>query len=136
MTVVGEVQEQRVLRAEVLIAARAMQSAMSLVKPLLGEGEVIRGQVVIGTVRRPATSVEPGRHDAEGGGYGSSTRVGVAPEKFVSAAVENNADVIALSALLTTTMPSMRTPWTLTEAGPRARSRSSSAARRYPKLRR
>jgi 5-methyltetrahydrofolate--homocysteine methyltransferase len=42
----------------------------------------------------------------------------VAPEKFVSAAVENNADVIALSALLTTTMPSMKdTVDALTEAG-------------------
>lgn len=123
MTVVGEkFKNNEFYVPEVLIAARAMQSAMSLVKPLLGEGEVIsKGKVVIGTVKGDLHDI--GKNLVammlEGGGYEViDLGVDVAPEKFVSAAVENNADVIALSALLTTTMPSMKdTVDALTEAG-------------------
>ncbi|MGD9498790.1 MAG: corrinoid protein [Armatimonadota bacterium] len=123
MTVVGEkFKNNEFYVPEVLIAARAMQSAMSLVKPLLGEDEVIsKGKVVIGTVKGDLHDI--GKNLVammlEGGGYEViDLGVDVAPEKFVSAAVENNADVIALSALLTTTMPSMKdTVDALTEAG-------------------
>ncbi len=123
MTVVGEkFKNNEFYVPEVLIAARAMQSAMSLVKPLLGEDEIIsKGKVVIGTVKGDLHDI--GKNLVammlEGGGYEViDLGVDVAPEKFVSAAVENNADVIALSALLTTTMPSMKdTVDALTEAG-------------------
>ncbi len=123
MTVVGEkFKNNEFYVPEVLIAARAMQSAMAMVKPLLADGEVTsKGKVVIGTVKGDLHDI--GKNLVammlEGGGYEViDLEVDVAPEKYVAAAAENNADVIALSALLTTTMPSMKdTVDALAEAG-------------------
>jgi len=123
MTVVGEKFKNNEFDVpEVLIAARAMQSAMAMVKPLLGEGEVTsKGKVVIGTVKGDLHDI--GKNLVammlEGGGYGViDLEVDVAPEKYVATAAESDAHVIALSALLTTTMPSMKdTVDALAEAG-------------------
>ena len=123
MTVVGEkFKNNEFYVPEVLIAARAMQSAMAMVKPLLGEGEVTsKGKVVIGTVKGDLHDI--GKNLVammlEGGGYGViDLEVDVAPEKYVATAAESDAHVIALSALLTTTMPSMKdTVDALAEAG-------------------
>ena len=106
---------------EVLIAARAMQSAMSKVRPLLAEGEIqAKGTVAIGTVKGDLHDI--GKNLVammlEGGGFDIvDLEVDVSPEQFV-AAVSEGANVVALSALLTTTMPSMKdTIDALTEAG-------------------
>jgi len=125
MTVVGEkFKNNEFYVPEVLIAARAMQAAMNLVKPLLKEGEVqSRGKVAIGTVKGDLHDI--GKNLVammlEGGGYEVvDLTVDVAPEKFVQAVNEQGCNVVALSALLTTTMPSMKdTIDALIEAGVR-----------------
>ncbi len=107
---------------EVLIAARAMQSAMGIVKPLLAEGEMeSKGRVAIGTVKGDLHDI--GKNLVammlEGGGYEVvDLEVDVSPEQFVAAASEQGCNCVALSALLTTTMPSMKdTVDALVEAG-------------------
>ncbi len=125
MSVVGEkFKNNEFYVPEVLIAARAMQSAMAKVKPLLVEGEIeSKGRVAIGTVKGDLHDI--GKNLVammlEGGGYEVlDLGVDVSPEQFVAAATEDGANVVALSALLTTTMPSMKdTIDALTEAGVR-----------------
>jgi len=109
---------------EVLIAARAMHAGMDLIKPLLAESGVQpRGIVAIGTVKGDLHDI--GKNLVammlEGGGYEVlDLEVDVAPEKFVAAVKDQGAQVICLSALLTTTMPSMKdTIEALKEAGVR-----------------
>ncbi|NLO06729.1 MAG: cobalamin-binding protein [candidate division WS1 bacterium] len=123
MSVVGEkFKNNEFYVPEVLIAARAMQTAMERVKPLLAEGEMTsRGKVVIGTVKGDLHDI--GKNLVammlEGGGFDViDLEVDVSPEQFVSTAAESGAHCIALSALLTTTMPSMKdTVDALVEAG-------------------
>jgi 5-methyltetrahydrofolate--homocysteine methyltransferase len=96
---------------EVLIAARAMKACMAVVQPLLAASNVKpRGTVVIGTVKGDLHDI--GKNLVvmmlEGAGY----RVhdlgnNVEPEAFVEAAEEHNADIVGMSALLTTTVPMM-----------------------------
>jgi len=109
---------------EVLIAARAMKSAMALLRPLLTESGVApRGIVAIGTVRGDLHDI--GKNLVammlEGGGYQVvDLGVDVSPEKFVEAVQAHSVQVIGLSALLTTTMPAMKdTIEALKEAGVR-----------------
>lgn len=96
---------------EVLIAARAMKSAMEVLKPkLAASGVESKGKVAIGTVRGDLHDI--GKNLVammlEGAGFEiMDLGVDVKPEQFVEA-VNNGADVIAMSALLTTTMPAMR----------------------------
>ena len=123
MSVVGEkFKNNEFYVPEVLIAARAMQTAMERVKPLLAEGEMTsRGKVVIGTVKGDLHDI--GKNLVammlEGGGFDViDLEVDVSPEQIVSTAAESGAHCIALSALLTTTMPSMKdTVDALVEAG-------------------
>jgi 5-methyltetrahydrofolate--homocysteine methyltransferase len=103
--------EQEIHMPEVLIAARAMKSCMAVVKPLLAaSGAVSRGSVVIGTVKGDLHDI--GKNLVvmmlEGAGY-TVHDLGndVAPEAFVKATEENNVDIVAMSALLTTTVPMM-----------------------------
>lgn len=97
---------------EVLIAARAMKSAMELLRPVLVEtGVEPKGTVVIGTVRGDLHDI--GKNLVammlEGAGYKVvDLGVDVKPEKFVEAVQQQKAQVVALSALLTTTMPAMK----------------------------
>lgn len=97
---------------EVLIAARAMHAGMDLLKPLLADSGVQpRGTVVIGTVKGDLHDI--GKNLVammlEGGGFEVvDLDVDVAPEKFVEAVSESSPQVVALSALLTTTMPAMK----------------------------
>jgi 5-methyltetrahydrofolate--homocysteine methyltransferase len=109
---------------EVLIAARAMHAGMNIIKPLLAESGVQpRGTIAIGTVKGDLHDI--GKNLVammmEGGGFEViDLEVDVAPEKFVESVKDKGAQVIALSALLTTTMPSMKdTIEALKEAGVR-----------------
>lgn len=96
---------------EMLIAARAMQTAVNILKPHLVEADLKAvGKVVIGTVAGDLHDI--GKNLVammmEGAGFEVlDLGVDVESEKFVTAAAEKKADVIALSALLTTTMPFM-----------------------------
>ena len=107
---------------EVLIAARAMHAGMAILRPLLVGGEIsFTGKVVIGTV-------EGDLHDIgknlvammlEGGGF-EIVDIGtdVPPDGFVEAIKEEEPDLVGMSALLRTTMQSMkRTIVALEEAG-------------------
>ncbi len=97
---------------ELLIAARAMKGAMEYIRPLLSvSGGGIAGKVVIGTVRGDLHDIGKNLVAAmlEGGGFEVyDLGVDVSPERFIAAAKENNAQIVAMSALLTTTMPGMR----------------------------
>jgi 5-methyltetrahydrofolate--homocysteine methyltransferase len=96
---------------DMLIAARAMQAGMSLLKPYLTDAKVAAyGKVAIGTVKGDLHDIGKNLVGMmlEGAGFEVlDLGVDVAPEKFVALADE--VDMIALSALLTTTMGSMKT---------------------------
>jgi len=97
---------------EVLMSAAAMQVGLEYLKPLLKEGDVTsRGKVVIGTVQGDlhdigknlvAMMLESSGYEVINLGVDQST------ENFLQAAKEYQPDIIGLSALLTTTMPSIR----------------------------
>ncbi len=98
---------------ELLLAARAMKAALELIRPLLIAGGVeSAGRIVIGTVKGDLHDIGKNLVAAmlEGGGYEViDLGVNVEPEKFVAAVKEKNARIVAMSALLTTTMPAMKT---------------------------
>jgi corrinoid protein of di/trimethylamine methyltransferase len=97
---------------ELLIAARAMKGALEIIRPLLAEqGAEPVGKVVVGTVKGDLHDIGKNLVAAmlEGGGFEViDLGVDVSPEKFVEAAKEKGAQIIAMSALLTTTMPGMK----------------------------
>jgi len=97
---------------EVLIAARAMKEGMQILRPLLTEKDIKgTGTVVLGTVRGDLHDIGKNLVGMmlEGAAFEIvDLGVDVAPEKFVQVAQEKNADIIGLSALLTTTMPAMK----------------------------
>ncbi|MCE9616716.1 MAG: corrinoid protein [Lentisphaerae bacterium] len=97
---------------ELLIAARAMKGALNLVRPLLLAQKVApAGRVVIGTVKGDLHDIGKNLVAAmlEGGGFEIiDLGVDVSAEKFVAAIKEKGANVVCLSALLTTTMPGMK----------------------------
>ncbi|MBP8952573.1 MAG: corrinoid protein [Armatimonadetes bacterium] len=125
MAVVGEkFKNNEFYVPEVLIAARAMHAGMDIIKPLLAKSGVQpRGTVAIGTVKGDLHDI--GKNLVammlEGGGYEVlDLEVDVPAEKFVDAVKSQGAGVVALSALLTTTMPAMKdTIDALKEAGVR-----------------
>ena len=98
---------------EMLIAARAMQSGMMTLKPHLQKGDAKpSGKVVIGTVKGDLHDI--GKNLValmlEGDGYViKDLGVDVPVEEFIRAIKEENPDVLAMSALLTTTMSMMKT---------------------------
>ncbi len=100
---------------EMLKAAQVMKAGLEIIKPLL------KGTVVIGTVKGDLHDIGKNLVAMMVSGAGFEVvdlGVDVASEKFVQAAAEKKADVIALSALLTTTMPAMQTTVTaIKEAG-------------------
>jgi 5-methyltetrahydrofolate--homocysteine methyltransferase len=107
---------------EMLISARAMKGAMALLKPYLQEADVkFAGTVVIGTVKGDLHDIGKNLVGLmlEGAGFqvkdlGSD----VTPEKYVEAVRETGANIIAMSALLTTTMVNMKSTITaIEEAG-------------------
>jgi 5-methyltetrahydrofolate--homocysteine methyltransferase len=97
---------------ELLISARAMKASLDLIRPLLtARGEQPVGRVAIGTVKGDLHDIGKNLVASllEGGGFEViDLGVNVSPEKFVETVKEKNANIIAMSALLTTTMPSMK----------------------------
>jgi 5-methyltetrahydrofolate--homocysteine methyltransferase len=97
---------------EVLLAAKAMQAGMNVLKPeLLKDGVESRGKVVVGTVRGDLHDI--GKNLVammlEGAGFEIIDLGNDVPaEEFVEAAEKNGAQVIGMSALLTTTMHVMK----------------------------
>ncbi|MGD8707037.1 MAG: corrinoid protein [Syntrophobacterales bacterium] len=107
---------------QMLRSAKTMQECMKLIKPLFQEGELAaKGKVVIGTVRQDLHDI--GKNLVammmEGAGFTiTDLGVDVSPEKFAEKAKEIGADIVAMSALLSTTMPAMSdTIKALQEAG-------------------
>ncbi|MEI6846307.1 MAG: corrinoid protein [Candidatus Firestonebacteria bacterium] len=97
---------------EVLIAARAMKAGMEILKPLLAKAGVQPlCVVVLGTVKGDLHDIGKNLVGMmlEGAGF-KVVDIGIdaAPEKFINAAKESKASVIAMSALLTTTMVAMK----------------------------
>lgn len=113
MNVVGaRFKEGEMFVPEVLMSAKAMSAGMEIVKPLIAESDVPSiGKIVIGTVQGDLHDI--GKNLVammmESAGF-TVINLGtdIAPEKFVEAAKEHNADIVGLSALLTTTMPAMK----------------------------
>lgn len=97
---------------ELLIAARAMKGALNLLRPLLAEcGVEPTGRVVIGTVKGDLHDIGKGLVASmlEGGGFEVvDLGVDVPPDRFIAEAQEKGANLIAVSALLTTTMTGMK----------------------------
>lgn len=109
---------------ELLLSARAMKGALELIRPrLVASGAKPVGRVVVGTVKGDLHDIGKNLVAAmlEGGGYEViDLGVNVTPEQFVAAVKDKGAQIIALSALLTTTMPAMKqTVEALKQAGVR-----------------
>lgn len=111
---------------ELLISARAMKAALALLRPkLASRGQKPVGRLAIGTVRGDLHDIGKGLVGAmlEGAGFEVvDLGVDVAPERFVEAVSARDVSMVALSALLTTTMPAMKAVVDgLTRAGVRDR---------------
>jgi 5-methyltetrahydrofolate--homocysteine methyltransferase len=98
---------------ELLLAGRAMKSAMELIKPRLSAaGQKMTVRVIIGTVKGDLHDI--GKNIVASMLEGSGFEVidlgtDVTPENFVKAVRESNPHVVCMSALLTVTMPAMKT---------------------------
>lgn len=113
MGVIGEkFKNNEVYVPEVLIAARAMNAGVGILKPLLASSGVqAAGKACIGTVRGDLHDIGKNlvKMMLEGKGIEVvDLGVDVTPEQFVNAAVEQNCQIICCSALLTTTMNVMK----------------------------
>jgi len=97
---------------ELLLAARAMKAALELLRPLLAaNGHAPAGRVVLGTVQGDLHDIGKNLVGAmfEGGGYEViDLGANVTPEQFIAAVREKKPDIVAMSALLTTTAPAMK----------------------------
>ena len=98
---------------ELLISARAMKAALEVIRPLLvARGDKPVGRVAIGTVKGDLHDIGTNLVASllEGGGFEViDLGVNVPPEKFIEVINTRQANIVAMSALLTTTMPAMRT---------------------------
>ncbi len=112
MTEVGRLfEEGEYFVPEMLIAARAMKGALERLKPLLvAQGVEPLGKIAIGTVKGDLHDIGKSlvAMMLEGAGFEIiDLKVDVEPERFIEA-VQNGAQIVAMSALLTTTMPNMK----------------------------
>jgi 5-methyltetrahydrofolate--homocysteine methyltransferase len=98
---------------EVLIAARAMQAGMNVLRPLLADSDIASaGKYVVGTVKGDLHDIGKNlvRMMLEGGGFECiDLGTDVEPSAFVDAVREHQPDLVGMSALLTTTMTQMKT---------------------------
>src|SRR2546423_9773592 len=115
MRVVGEdFKYNRIFVPEVLLAARAMKAGMDILRPLLTDRKDAgsQGTVVMGTVKGDLHDIGKNLVGmmAEGAGFtivnlGTDTSA----DEFISAVLDNDAEILGMSALLTTTMIYMKT---------------------------
>ncbi len=113
MGIVGEkFKKNEIFVPEMLIAARAMKEAMAMLEPLLVKAGIKpKYTAVIGTVQGDLHDIGKNLVATmlKGANFGVvDLGTNVTPEKFVAAAKDSNAQIIGLSALLTTTMPAMK----------------------------
>jgi 5-methyltetrahydrofolate--homocysteine methyltransferase len=112
MNVVGErFKKGDMFVPEVLMAAKAMNTGLALVKPMLGGKRAGAGTVVIGTVKGDLHDIGKNLVGMllESKGYSvKNLGVDVSAEAFVEAVKEHSAQVVGMSALLTTTMLVMK----------------------------
>ncbi len=113
MSAIGEkFKNNEVFVPEMLIAARAMKECMTILEPLLAQAGITpKYTVVIGTVQGDLHDI--GKNLVAMMLKGANFKVidlgtNVVPSKFIDSARNNNAHIVALSALLTTTMPAMK----------------------------
>jgi 5-methyltetrahydrofolate--homocysteine methyltransferase len=113
MDIVGEKMENGdMFIPEVLMAAKVMSAAVGILKPLLAAEDMsAMGRVIIGTVKGDLHDI--GKNLVammlESAGFEVyNLGVDISPDKFVSEVNEKNANMVCLSALLTTTMPMMK----------------------------
>lgn len=114
MSIIGvKFKNNEVYVPEVLIAARAMNAGSELLKPvLISSGVKAKGKVVLGTVKGDLHDIGKNlvRMMMEGKGLEVyDIGVDVPADRFVEKAVETGAQIVACSALLTTTMPEIKT---------------------------
>jgi len=115
MEVVGKLfREEEMYIPEVLMAAKAMNAGIKVLEPLMAEagGEKKIGKVVLGTVKGDIHNLgkELVGIMLRGAGFEViDIGVDVSSEKFVEAAISEKAQLVGMSALITTTMPYMRT---------------------------
>ena len=102
----------KVFVPNLLMSARAMRGALDVLKPLMqGQVDSYIGKIVIGTVKGDLQDIGKNLVASmfEGCGFEViNLGVDVSSDKFISAALENKADIICMSALLTTTMNYMK----------------------------
>ena len=112
MSIIGDkFKKNEVYVPEVLIAARAMNAGIEILKPHMSDADATdRGTVVLGTVKGDLHDIGKNLVKIMMEGKGMNVvdcGIDVSPEQFVAAAKEHNAEIIACSALLTTTMTEM-----------------------------
>jgi 5-methyltetrahydrofolate--homocysteine methyltransferase len=97
---------------EMLLSAKAMQGALTLLRPLLAaKGEKSLGKYVMGTVKGDVHDIGKNLCNImlEGAGFEViDLGVNAAPEKFVEAVRQHQPDIVGMSAFLTTTMPMIK----------------------------
>ena len=115
IAVIGEkFQTMEIFLPELMMAAKVFLEAMKILEPAIlasAEGRRKRGVAVVGTVKGDVHSIGKDLFATllkVAGFEVHNLGVNVHPSKFVEKAVETKADVVGLSALMTTTMPSMR----------------------------
>jgi len=113
MAVIGaKFKNNEVYVPEVLIAARAMNAGMEVLKPALASGNVKAiGKAILGTVKGDLHDIGKNLVKIMLEGKGIEVidlGTDVPPEKFIQAAIDNDAKIVAASALLTTTMGVMK----------------------------
>jgi 5-methyltetrahydrofolate--homocysteine methyltransferase len=113
MDVVGEKMESGdMFIPEVLMSAKCMSAAVAIIKPLLTEGAIdTPKKVIIGTVKGDLHDIGKNLVQMMLGSSGFEVvdlGVDVEPDGFLQAIKDHNADILGLSALLTTTMPMMK----------------------------
>ncbi|MCG6929378.1 MAG: corrinoid protein [Desulfofustis sp.] len=108
----GRFKDGTVFIPEVLLSARAMNDALTVLEPFLAEGDSGgKGSVMIGTVRGDLHDIGKNLVSTMLKGVGFEVidlGINVKTEEFIAQAVARKPDILALSALLTTTMPQMK----------------------------
>ena len=114
MNVIGQrFKKDEIFLPEVMIAARAMHAGLDILDPILSKGNIQpRGKIVLGTVRGDLHDIGKNLVSMMFRGAGFKVidlGIDVPDENFVNAVKENQPDILGLSALLTMTLPMMKT---------------------------